>query len=369
LSPAITTIVALLALAAPAWAAPTPAQLCESAIELASAKYAQCRLNAESRFSKSLDAGKRTDTLARCSQNLTIAFARANYKYGVNCAVTESSSAFDEYLTQCSDDATAAAAGAALPDYVGDLASCNADMTSCNGDLTTCNGDLTTCTTNLGTAEADLTACEGDLSTCNGDLTACEGDLVACEAAPTAQLLKTGQTTSYGAGTDGDLELGVAQNYVDNGDGTITDTQTGLMWEKKSDDGTIHDKDNTYYWTAGPPGDLGATGTAFTSFIATINGLGGFAGHTDWRLPNRRELESLVDIATHNPAVFPAFNTGCGSGCTVLACSCTAALNYWSSSSGAYSPSGAWVVNFNGGLYDFDSKAMPFCVRAVRGGS
>jgi hypothetical protein len=36
--------------------------------------------------------------------------------------------------------------------------------------------------------------------------------------------------------------------YVDNGDGTITDSKTGLMWEKLSDDGSIHDWDATYTW-------------------------------------------------------------------------------------------------------------------------
>src|SRR5919198_2193305 len=37
--------------------------------------------------------------------------------------------------------------------------------------------------------------------------------------------------------------------YVDNGDGTITDSNTGLVWEKKSADGTIHEKDMTYIWS------------------------------------------------------------------------------------------------------------------------
>jgi hypothetical protein len=36
--------------------------------------------------------------------------------------------------------------------------------------------------------------------------------------------------------------------YVDNGDGTITDAVTGLMWEKLSDDGSIHDADAAYGW-------------------------------------------------------------------------------------------------------------------------
>jgi hypothetical protein len=39
--------------------------------------------------------------------------------------------------------------------------------------------------------------------------------------------------------------------FVDNGDGTVTDTRTGLMWEQKTDDGSIHDKDNVYTWSTG----------------------------------------------------------------------------------------------------------------------
>jgi hypothetical protein len=72
------------------------------------------------------------------------------------------------------------------------------------------------------------------------------------------QRLKTGQTLCYddvgtviacaGTGQDAELQKGLAGAYTDNGNGTITDTGTGLMWEKLSDDGTIHDKDTAYTW-------------------------------------------------------------------------------------------------------------------------
>src|SRR5947208_7068323 len=44
-------------------------------------------------------------------------------------------------------------------------------------------------------------------------------------------------------------------HYLDNGDGTVTDNPTGLMWEKKSASGTgdIHDVSNTYTWSAASP--------------------------------------------------------------------------------------------------------------------
>lgn len=326
-------------------AAPTPAQLCESAMELASAKYAQCRLVAQSKDAKAPNAAKLTEALGRCSQKLSDAFAKATLRYGAACAATEPSSAFDEYLKQCSDDTVAAAGGAALPNYLADLA-------SCNGDLSTCDGDLATCASDLATTSADLTTCDGNLA--------------ACEALPPAQLLKTGQTTNYGLGTDGDLQLGIAQGYVDNGDGTITDTRTGLMWEKKSDDGSVHDRDDYYTWSTGSP--YLNDGTAFSTFLPALNTPPCFAGHCDWRLPNINELESIRNLNFVNPAVSAEFyNSGCPSGCTVLTCSCTSTSLYWSSSTFTRFSSDAWGVSFADGAVVNGLKVTGAYVRAVRG--
>ena len=87
-------ILALMGLAPEAHAAATAQQSCEAAMELASGKYAQCRLVAESKFSKTLDAAKRTAALTKCSTKLGDAFAKATAKYGGDCAATEPSSDF-----------------------------------------------------------------------------------------------------------------------------------------------------------------------------------------------------------------------------------------------------------------------------------
>ena len=81
--------------------------------------------------------------------------------------------------------------------------------------------------------------------------------------------VETGQTTSYGSGSDGDLERGLSRSFLDLGNGVVKDQRTGLFWEKKSDDGSIHDKDDTYTWSPGSP--WLASGTAFGQFLATLN--------------------------------------------------------------------------------------------------
>lgn len=181
-------------------------------------------------------------------------------------------------------------------------------------------------------------------------------------------VLATGQTTCFdpsgnvipceGTGQDGELRKGLTRAYVDNGDGTITDVRTGLMWEKLSDDFTIHDKDNGFLWK-----------DAFALKLPILNGDGGFAGHTDWRMPSQFELLTLVSLDAVNPAIAPLFNTGCTPGCTVLTGSCTASSLtpfYWSSSSFQFDPAYAWDVDFYVGGVFADAKGSEGYVRAVR---
>ncbi len=286
------------------------------------------------------------------------------------------------FLDACTDSVAAALAGTtplpadvlacntALTSCGGNLSTCNTNYTTCSGSLTTCNASYASCEGNLGTCNTNYTTCTGDLGTCNtnyttcsGDLTTCDSDLTACEAQPFAQPTKSGQMLCYnaagsviacsGTGQDGELQNGVARNFTDNGDGTITDNVTGLMWEKFSDDGSIHDRNNQYSWQ-----------NAFSVKIASLN-TGSFAGHNDWRLPNMTELSTLSKFNAATPAEYSEFTTPCSPGCPVTTCSCTYPSAFWSSTT-ATTPSSALALDASTGGIPALPKTNTQNARAVR---
>lgn len=171
--------------------------------------------------------------------------------------------------------------------------------------------------------------------------------------------------------------------FVNNGDGTVTDHQTGLMWEQKVAfdqspveciDGSTcpdpHDADNLYsLGTSATASD----GTAFTVFLAQLNDLDGggtncFADQCDWRLPTIAELSTIVDYGRDQPAIDPVFDDHCRPNCTLMTCGCTLFSNYWSSTTYVPSPNNAWTVIFGNGFLAFNAKTGNHAVRAVRGG-
>jgi hypothetical protein len=156
--------------------------------------------------------------------------------------------------------------------------------------------------------------------------------------------------------------------FHDNGDGTITDAKTGLMWEKKDQSGGLHDRLNSYTWTMTSVGTA-ADGTLFTTFLAGLNASGGFAGHTDWRIPTISELETIIDYSGSFPTVSAAFNSGCVAACSVTTCSCTVQSGYWSSTSIASPPTLGWLANFSGGDVNAIPKGVSDFARGVRAGS
>ena len=131
-------------------------------------------------------------------------------------------------------------------------------------------------------------------------------------------------------------------------DGTVIHTKTGLMWKRCAEGQTWDDTNATCAGTAGLLNWQNALAAAATST---------FAGHSDWRLPNVKELQSIVESCGYNPAinqtVFPAT---------------PAAFSWWSASSYGPNPASAWSVNFNGGNVFANDRSIGLFVRLVRGG-
>jgi len=163
--------------------------------------------------------------------------------------------------------------------------------------------------------------------------------MVWAQAAPVA---KTGQTTSYATGDDGDLQKGVASptpRFFDRLDGTVTDNLTGLMWAKDAN------LAGAMTW---------AEALAYANNLSFGNaGCGG--PYTDWRLPNANELASLVDKSNYNPALptgHPFSNVQ--------------SSYYWSSTTLAGYTDSAWHVSMGYGLVYYYTKTTSYPVWPVR---
>ena len=160
-----------------------------------------------------------------------------------------------------------------------------------------------------------------------------------------ASVEKTGQTTSYATGDDGDLQKGVAwpnPRFTDNGDGTVTDNLTGLIWLKDA---------NCFGEKIWADALSDANGLASGSCGLTD---GSSAG--DWRLPNVKELQSLIDFGQYGPTL-PSdhpFLLGVQS------------THYWSSTTYAGYTDNACTVSIYNGLVSTSNKGHNDYVWPVR---
>lgn len=116
----------------------------------------------------------------------------------------------------------------------------------------------------------------------------------------------------------------------------VRDNVTGLVWEVKTNDGGIHDRDNAYRW--GGVTTMGSNlGTYYDDWNILVNESNNesLCGFNDWVVPTTHELESIVDFSRHNPAIdidyFPY----------------TRSLTYWSSSPYVYHSINSWYVHFD----------------------
>ena len=150
--------------------------------------------------------------------------------------------------------------------------------------------------------------------------------------------------------------LACQPRFNTNGDGTLTDNQTGLMWEITTSacGGEITCYTNTYDWS-----DLFSTFLAGLNSDATLNAASTcFANHCDWRIPNVLELRNILIASPCDPSCIDSkFGP---TGPTFSA--------YWSSSSTAANSASAWYVDFGFGDAEFSAKGLLIYARAVRSG-
>ena len=132
---------------------------------------------------------------------------------------------------------------------------------------------------------------------------------------------------------------------IDSGNGTVTDTRTGLMWDRcargLSGIGCFTGTASTFTWQAA----LNAAAT-----------IGAYKGFSDWRLPNVKELRSLVEECRFGPAI------------NEFAFPNSPASIFWSGSPVAGGPPYAWTVYFLVGFANFDLRSNAIQVRLVRAG-
>jgi hypothetical protein len=138
--------------------------------------------------------------------------------------------------------------------------------------------------------------------------------------------------------------------FVDNGNGTITDNETGLMWEKKL---------QGFACLSAPARCVTSTFTfaqAFSDFLPEVNGKGsadGLGGHNDWRLPSFSELATIFDCSFSPSCIDPIFGP--------------TADRYWCSQNCEASTTYALGFDFDMALTICADEANAYHVRAVRG--
>ena len=175
---------------------------------------------------------------------------------------------------------------------------------------------------------------------------------VSGDTAPPAKLWKTGQRASSREGDDGYWEKGIespSPRFSYYGNQTVTDNLTGLMWTRDAN-------------APGPPDctpGVDKTWQAALDYAKCLNAHV-YLGYSDWRLPNRKELMSLIDNNTSPGPALPSGHPFANVG-----------LYYWSSTTCPSLLDWAWTVNFDGDYRDGyvvgDKKTHGESVWPVRG--
>jgi hypothetical protein len=124
-----------------------------------------------------------------------------------------------------------------------------------------------------------------------------------------------------------------SDHFTDNGDGTVTDSHTGLVWQKIQPSSTL----------------------TWEEALAYAEGLV-LAGKSDWRVPNIKELQSLNEVKLSKPSFNKNYFTSIVSG------------NFWSSTTLVQSTGKAWDINVDYGIVSYNDKTLKENIICVRGG-
>jgi len=183
---------------------------------------------------------------------------------------------------------------------------------------------------------------KGGLPKFKDDLNSCETELEICQR--TALVPQTGQVEICAHGDDGQLQCGVPwpnERFTDNLNGTVTDNLTGLIWTENANCNLCDWYDAVDYCETLAHGMCGLADSSVSS---------------DWRLPNVREISSLIDYGNSSPPLPAGHPFDDVSWC------------YWTSTTTAGSTLNAWVLmmGVDGILYPTGFKTNIFNVWCVR---
>ena len=187
--------------------------------------------------------------------------------------------------------------------------------------------------------------------------------------APGGEAIKSAAASLVAASPSGFVKLANSGELLEDDASSwecVQDRNSKLTWEVKKNDGGIRDRDNSYSWLREINGETDGTNNGgrcrggvdcdTSSYARAINSQG-LCGFSDWRLPTKDELETLVDYnndpkqATINMSYFPEAIPSW----------------YWTASENPQREGYAWYVLFKNGIALNDLKERPKHIRLVRG--
>jgi hypothetical protein len=150
-------------------------------------------------------------------------------------------------------------------------------------------------------------------------------------AHPKSETISAGGTKRFHARCVRNIPVSMPISFTANGNGTVTDSNTGLVWQQGEVTPTV-------------------TWVAALTYCKNLS----LGNHTDWRLPNIKELRSISDDTRSGSPLDSTYFPG------------VQAARYWSSTTLFGHATSAWFVDFTGGLASYNDKTGLLFLRCVR---